>query len=125
LRVHFINLDRSKDRLAEFRQVNGHMTDAVRFPAVDGQSLDIQSLAANGLVTANILDAYVVGAVGCAMSHLSLWNAAIETGQPVTVCEDDAIFNHGFESYASRVLRSLPPDWDFIQWGWNVEAFFI
>ncbi len=59
------------------------------------------------------------------MSHLALWDAAIETGQPLTICEDDAIFNHGFEFNADRVIRSLPPDWDVIQWGWNIDAIFV
>lgn len=125
MRVWFINLDRSKDRLAEFINVNNHLTDAVRFPAVDGQSLDIQFLAGKGLVTADILNTYVIGAVGCSMSHVALWDSAIETGQPLTMCEDDAIFNHRFEFYADQVIRTLPPEWDYIQWGWNVDAFFI
>ena len=117
MRVHFINLDRSKARLAEFRNLNNHLTDAVRFPAVDGQSLDIQSLARKGLVTADILNTYVIGAVGCSMSHVALWDAAIETGQPLTLCEDDTIFNRGFESYADQVITTLPPEWDLYSLG--------
>ena len=123
MRVHFINLDRSKARLAEFRNLNNHLTDAVRFPAVDGQSLDIQSLARKGLVTADILNTYVIGAVGCSMSHVALWDAAIETGQPLTLCEDDTIFNRGFEAYADQVITTLPPEWDLIHWGWNFDSF--
>jgi hypothetical protein len=54
LRVHLINLDRSQERLAEFKELNSHLTDVERFPAVDGYSLDIPALAQQGLVSSDI-----------------------------------------------------------------------
>jgi glycosyl transferase, family 25 len=124
LRIHFINLDRSKDRLAEFRSVNGNLTDAVRFPAIEGRSLDIQALARDNVVTADVLNTYHIGAIGCAMSNIALWDKVIETGQPLTICDDDTIFNHQFELQAEQVLSTLPPDWHFVLWGWNFDSFF-
>jgi hypothetical protein len=47
-----------------------------------------------------------------AKSHVALWDMAMETGQPLTRCEDDAIFNDGFEFDADQVIRTLPPEWD-------------
>ncbi len=123
LDIYVINLDRSKKRLADFHALNGHLTDVVRFSAIDGHELNIQSLVANGLVTANILETFSISTVGCAMSHVALWDTAIETNTPIIVCEDDAIFNHGFEACADQVIRSLPPDWDMIHWGWNFDMF--
>lgn len=125
MRVHFVNLDRSPDRLAEFRQTNGHLSDPVRFPAIDGQRLDITKLSGRGLVSPDILEAYRPGAVGVAMSNLALWDMAIETGLPqLTICQDDAILHPGFETHAQQVIKTLPSDWDFILWGWNFDSIF-
>jgi GR25 family glycosyltransferase involved in LPS biosynthesis len=122
LRIHLINLDRSQDRLTEFVTANRHLTEVVRFPAIDGSSLDIAALAQQGLVAPDILDSYSVGAVGLALSHGTLWQAAATQGQTVTVAEDDTVFHSKFEALAEEVLKSLPPDWDMIFWGWNFDA---
>jgi tetratricopeptide (TPR) repeat protein len=124
LRVHFINLDRSKDRLAEFEHINSHLTEPIRYPAVDGQTLDIASLAARGLVTEDILKNYVISSVGHAISNLALWDIAIQTGKQVTICEDDAIFNQQFEFHAEQLINILPPNWDLVVWGWNFDSIF-
>jgi glycosyl transferase family 25 len=118
-----INLDRSQDRLAEFASINRHLTSASRIAAVDGQTLDIPAIARNGLVTADILSTYPVGAVGYAMTTLALWQRAIDSGQNITVSDDDAIFNSQFDARASEIIDSLPPDWDLVLWGWNFDAF--
>ena len=67
LHVCLINLDRSPERLAEFTQMNAHLSeDFTRFSAVDGQTLDLGVLQGAGLVTSDILTTYSVGALGCA-----------------------------------------------------------
>jgi tetratricopeptide (TPR) repeat protein len=121
--VHVINLDRSPDRLAEFRSLNGHLAEITRFPAVDGQRLDIPSLAAQGLAATDILSMYRIGAVGDAMSNIALWETAIRTGRNVTIAEDDAIFNRQFDRCAEELIAGLPPDWDLISWGFNFDLF--
>ena len=123
LHVHFINLDRSPDRLAEFNRVNSHLAEATRFPAVDGQRLDLAALAAQGLATADILSMFRIGAVGDAMSNVALWEMAIRTGRNVTIAEDDAIFNRRFDACAEELIATLPPDWDVIAWGFNFDLF--
>ena len=120
MRVNVINLDRSADRLAEFMAVNGHLAIS-RFPAVDGEQLDISSLIDRGIFTQPVLEYYSLGAVGCAMSHVALWDLAIESGQNVTLAEDDAIFNPAFEGCANELIKTLPANWDFILWGWNFD----
>jgi glycosyl transferase, family 25 len=123
LRVNVINLDRSADRLAEFTAANGHLAEISRFPAVDGQRLDTTPLIERGILTSAILDHYSIGAVGCAMSHLALWDIAIESGQNLTIAEDDAIFNSEFDRRATELIETLPADWDLILWGWNFDDF--
>jgi glycosyl transferase family 25 len=120
--THLINLDRSQGRLAEFVTANRHLTEVVRFPAIDGSSLDIGALAQQGLVAPDILDSYSLGAVGLALSHGTLWQAATTQGQTITVAEDDTVFHFRFEALAEEVLKSLPPDWDMIFWSWNFDA---
>jgi glycosyl transferase family 25 len=123
LHVHFINLERSSDRLAEFRNVNSHLAETTRFPAVDGSKVDIASLAANGLATADILSMFRIGAVGVAMSNIALWDLAIQSGSNVTIAEDDAIFHRQFDRSAEQLIAGLPADWDLILWGWNFDLF--
>ena len=38
--VYVINLDRDRDRLAQFLETNAHVPDTVRFPAIDGGTMD-------------------------------------------------------------------------------------
>jgi GR25 family glycosyltransferase involved in LPS biosynthesis len=123
--IHLLNLDRSKDRLAEFAAHNRHLTAISRVPAVDGESLNVQSLLQQGSIADGLVakDFYTIGALGAAFSHISLWQTVIETGQPLTIAEDDAIFHSQFESLAPEVMKKLPPDWDFILWGWNFDLF--
>jgi GR25 family glycosyltransferase involved in LPS biosynthesis len=127
LRVHVINLDRNSERLREFQTVNKHLKGVERFSAVDGQKLDVGDLAQQGLLSIDLLhpDFYSIGAIGNAMSHLSLWDHVLKTGKPATIAEDDAIFNFQFDRSAAGVLGRLPPDWDIIYWGYNFDLFMM
>jgi len=60
--------------------------------------------------------------LGCAFSHLGQWELASKEENPITLAEDDAIFHKKFELLASKVVASLPADWDIIQWGWNFDS---
>ena len=46
---------------------------------------------------------------------------AIKIGQPLTICEDDAIFNRQFDLHAEQVIGTLPAEWDLVLWGWNFD----
>jgi hypothetical protein len=121
VKVHLINLDRHADRLREFASVNAHLPEVIRFPAIDGRSLDLSALVRGGIIKPGVLDTYTAARLGGALSHLALWDKAIETGEALTVCEDDAILHPDFTARAGRLLRQLPPDWDLILWGWNLQ----
>ena len=123
MHIHLVNLDRNPERLAEFCNVNRHLTSVSRFPAVDGKSLELDSLVQQGLVTKDILSMFSVGALGCAMSNITLWDRAIASNQMVTICEDDAIFNAHFEERADDLIKRLPNDWNIIFWGFNFNLF--
>ena len=125
MHVHVINLDRSPERLAEFRSVNRHLAGLSRAVAFDGSKLDLAELAQQGLISADIRhpDYYSVGGVGLAMSHIALWDLAIKTGTVLTLAEDDAIFHTRFDACAPDVMKTLPADWDVILWGFNFDLF--
>jgi len=61
--------------------------------------------------------------LGCALSHLALWDLSIERNAALTVCEDDAIFNRHFTDDAGLIVNSLPRDWHFVLWGWNFDSY--
>jgi glycosyl transferase, family 25 len=118
-----INRDRDATRLAAFRRRNGHLRSVTRFAAVDGDTLDSDRLVTDGIIAPAIAATYTKGALGCALSHRALWEAAVAGRRAATVCEDDAIFNRGFEATVARMERTLPPDWDFVLWGYNFDEY--
>lgn len=120
--IHVLNLDRTPDRLREFLAVNEHLGELARFPAIDGQALDVAALVESGVIEEGVLATYTRGAIGAALSHLALWSRAIDAQEITTICEDDAIFNRHFDDSAQSVMARLPADWDLIAWGWNFDA---
>jgi glycosyl transferase, family 25 len=123
MKITLINLDRSVDRLNRFTAMNGFLGGVERFAAVDGSTLNREELKKSGLLDPRVK--YTNGALGCAFSHFSLWDRAVTEGAAVTVCEDDAVFNQGFEHQAARLLNGLPTDWDFVLWGWNFDSILL
>src|SRR5262249_45198704 len=96
-----------------------------RFPAIDGHALDVRRLIEHGIIKPSILKYYSAGHLGTAFSHLELWRKAINTGEVITVCEDDAILSSNFAQNAQEILSRLKPDWDVILFGWNLDASIV
>jgi GR25 family glycosyltransferase involved in LPS biosynthesis len=95
----------------------------LRFPAVEGKNVARGPLVDRGIITADL--GYSDGSLGNALSHLALWDLAIEKNQSVTICEDDAIFNRGFSPAAESLIEALPRDWHVIFWGWNFDSIVL
>jgi len=119
--INLINLDRSPERLADFTRTNGFLPQIRRFPGVDGKSLDLPALIAAGILAPET--PWTAGAIGSSLSHVRLWEEAIATKRPITVCEDDVVFNRHFTTAARALLHGLPPGWDFVLWGWNFDVY--
>jgi len=122
MHIYVINLDRSPERLDAFRQANAHLPEIHRFSAVDGSTVDRNSLVAQGIIATDL--PYSNGALGCAMSHLFFWEAAINQGETITVVEDDAILHRNFLQHASELISNLA-DWDLMVWGWNFDSILM
>ena len=115
-----INLDRSRDRWAAFQQANDKHVVYERFRACDGKDLSRAELEKTGVIRPDLV--YTSGAIGNAVSHISLWQRTVSQGQNLTICEDDAIFNRGFAAWSEKLLNQLAGNFDFILWGWNFDA---
>ena len=121
MEVLYLNLERRKERDEQFRRLNAAIADFRRWNAVDGGRLRTEDLLRERVI-AEPLRAYTPGALGCAMSHRSVWEHSVATTAVQTVAEDDAVFNRHFAAKAANVLAALPPDWDVVLWGWNFDA---
>jgi GR25 family glycosyltransferase involved in LPS biosynthesis len=116
-----INLDRSPERLEEFRRANPHLKNLSRFPGVDGKTVTHAELLQRGLFAEPIL--YNEGAIGNALSHIGIWEKAAKKSDITTVFEDDAIVHRDFEALVPTLIEEeLPDDWDIAYWGWNFDA---
>lgn len=117
--IKVISLARSADRRAAFARANAHV-DFAFSDAIDGASILHEVNNAPDLFEPNL--PYSAGAYGCAMSHLSLWQEAVDSDRPITIVEDDAVLRHDFQEQSAALLASLPPDWDIVVWAWNFDS---
>ena len=121
MKFHVISLERTPQRLENFFRLNGNRESIQHFPAVDGRTLDRAKLVEQELIEPD-LPHYTDGALGAALSHKRMWEIAVETGEPVTVLEDDAVINHQFLDGAEATAAQAF-EWDYIQWGWNFDSW--
>ncbi len=117
--IYVINLDRDTERMRTFTELNGHLVEFIRFPAVDGRDKDRAALQREGIIKADLT--YNNGQLGCALSHLDLWRHAIAENRVVTVAEDDVILARDFATAHEAFLQRLPLDWSIVLWGWNFD----
>jgi len=115
-----INLDRSAERLARFHAANGFLSNVQRFAAIDGGALDRRDLVSRGVIDAQL--SYSDHDLGCALSHMRLWETALKKDAALTVFEDDAVVNRRFAQRSAALLNGLPGDWDYVLWGWNFDT---
>ncbi len=120
MQIRLISLARTPLRTAGFLERNAHLSDVRRMLARDGSRIPRAELEAGGLIRPDL--PYTAGAIGCALSHLTLWREVLETGVPMTVAEDDAVFCANFEAEAQRHLATLPDDWEVVTWGYNADT---
>jgi GR25 family glycosyltransferase involved in LPS biosynthesis len=104
-----INLDRRPDRWRQMRlKFERHGIQTVRrFPALDGDGLEIPSHWR-----------HTTGAYGCLRSHLEVVSEARRLGASgVFIFEDDVVFDHQFRKKFSARVKELPADWDMLYLG--------
>lgn len=121
--INLINLDVSVDRLTRFYSRNRHMKGVIRASAVDGRQVDRENLIAEGIIIDDL--PYLPGSLGCALSHVRLWEKAAAKNRIVTIFEDDVICSQYFRQEAALLVSKLPADWDIVQWGYNCHQCYM
>ena len=113
--AYVINLDRSPDRLAAVRARFAAVgVDLVRFAGIDAAA-NAELVAAS--VDQDLFRAFMrrtaePGEVGCALSHLAVWESLADgDDETMLVLEDDAFPAEHFGSIA-QILAALPDDWE-------------
>jgi GR25 family glycosyltransferase involved in LPS biosynthesis len=117
--IQVVSLRRSPQRRARFTDLNAGL-DYTFFDTVDGSQIDLKTFFGGPLAEAGV--PYSPGAVGCALSHRTLWQKAANDGTALTIVEDDAVLHWDFKARSQSVLRRLPANWELIVWGWNFDA---
>lgn len=115
--TYVINMDRSRDRMVDMaRQCEEHGLTFERVPAVDGAALSRQQVARS---TTRLCGHFCTPAmIGCALSHMRVWDLVAKRGHAVTlVMEDDAVLEPGFAAGVRRALRDVPDNWDVLLLG--------
>jgi GR25 family glycosyltransferase involved in LPS biosynthesis len=118
--VRVISLDRTPERWTAFQERNRGVVPFERARAVDGRALDRAELVRGGLLADPAL--YSDGALGCALSHLALWRACLQSRAPLTICEDDAVFHPDFAAHLESLLETSADQFDLVLWGWNFDS---
>ena len=120
--IFVISLKRSQDRRDLFNKSNSEfITNFVFHDAVDGKTLNIEQL--NGQIFMKGSKNYSNGAVGCALSHLQLWEKCIELNKPIIVMEDDVIVSNNFKKHLNNLVSNmLPKDFDIVQLSYNFDS---
>ena len=126
---YIINLDKRIDRwnVTSKNLINSGYSNLKKFKAIEGNRIDKATL--NKLVThesmKDIKNGYrtehhqlSIGAVGCYLSHINLWELGYDTNKDdyVIIFEDDTLPTiHSSDLQDS--LKDLPLDWDIVLFG--------
>lgn len=121
MNIFVISLERSTERRDKFDSNNSKYIKYTYHNAVDGKLLNINDL--NKEIFTKGSRNYSNGAVGCALSHLQLWDKCIELNLPIIIMEDDAIVSHNFNSHINNLMNNMvPKKWDIIQLNYNFDS---
>ncbi|GAN63013.1 glycosyltransferase [Acetobacter indonesiensis NRIC 0313] len=119
MKHYVINLKSRPDRLSNFLRDNKPHAEKISvFEAVDGKVLSRSDLVQAGLV----LEANCYDAIGLAvaLSHIQLWKLCLESGQPITIMEDDSVLTDDFFDI-QKDLITQNPDFDIFVFGFNSD----
>lgn len=133
--IHCINLEKDKDRWNFIKkQCDILGLNVNRFNAIDTTTLSKVKKYKNNFSNdtwLNILNAHstgkrkyhsdlTFGAIGCYLSHTTLWNNLLSSNDDFyLILEDDIRLPINFNSEFKKVLDNQPKDWDIIFLGYK------
>jgi GR25 family glycosyltransferase involved in LPS biosynthesis len=117
--VYVINMDKDAYRL----QKVGEETEKVGISFERFVGVDVSALAKDVLdryVRADVQRHCPTGMIGCGLSHLLVWQDAVEKNYSnVLVLEDDVCFASDFNEYVQKVWAETPGDYDILYLGYG------
>lgn len=116
-KTYVMNMERRPDRLQQFVIDNHESLEALQysfFKGIDGQLVKPLPKTLKLFETGDYN--YRKGIVGCASSHIKIWNELIISELDVMiVLEDDVTLTSNFVEKLISALKSLPPnEWDIL-----------
>ena len=126
-----INMDKRKDRWIQFSAQKGldQLPKLKRFPAINGAELDILNDTRIPLITKHNIkyktrrsheELNTKGGIGCALSHIGIWEWQIQNNVPVVlIFEDDVKVMPDLvptmnKAIAASPILQNPGQWDFL-----------
>lgn len=114
-KIYVINLDESSQRLKDItRSLKRENMEFERVSGVVGKKLDKKKLIAENIVENKKLKK---GEIGCALSHIKIWNKAVKENQNILVLEDDVIIKKNFWENFNKIQSQIPADFDIVYLG--------
>lgn len=113
-KIYVINLKKNQDRLEKFMENAKKANVKVeRFDAVYGKEL---SKDHPDILKYFVKDhGLIPGQIGCALSHIKIWEDAIKNNyNNIIVFEDDAIIPEDFWDRFNQAYNELPKDWEML-----------
>jgi GR25 family glycosyltransferase involved in LPS biosynthesis len=116
-KIYVINLKKNQDRLEKFMEnAKKANVEVERFDAVYGKELKKDH--------PDILKYFIKdhglnpGQIGCALSHIKIWEDAINNNyNNIIIFEDDAVIPEDFLDRFNEAYNELPNDWDILLLG--------
>lgn len=112
-----ITLERTPERFEEFCKWNA-ANKIRRFLAVDGGKVARGKCIQQSLITTH--NEYLPGALGVALSHITLWRGCVNDNRILHIVEDDIVLRADFWRIAKGLLSEIG-EWDIILWSHNLD----
>lgn len=117
-RLYFIVLLNNKDRKLNVTNIikKHNLNNAQIFKAVNGYTDNLQEFIDKKYLSKEIIQKLRPGAIGCAMSHIKLWEHFLTLNDDIfIVFEDDVSLSINFKKKVDNFIKYLPSDFDICQ----------
>ena len=137
--IYYINLDRRPEKQknieSQIKPLQKFTRNIIRWSAIDGEGIDprarTNSVSGDAVTILTVQGredlnnptktfglSLTKGAVGCAMSHKTIWEEVVKTkADLVLILEDDAVILPNFARKISAIISELPEEWDILYLG--------
>jgi glycosyl transferase, family 25 len=120
LPIYIINLDKDYNRWLKVKKMldSRNIKNYIRIDGVNGKNISEYEL--ENATTKYCNNFCTPSMIGCAMSHIKVWEKVIENDKNSLVFEDDVILNENFIQLLTKFYQMVPKDYDIIYLGCTV-----